>query len=512
ARAAHQAGAPDAALRMLSVAEAGPLDRYRRSQVALLRARIAFTAERGDDALPLLLTAARQLAPHDVPLARDTYLEAIGAAMFATPSAAGDGQLAAAAAARAGPSAAQPPRPGDLLLDGITTLIIEGHAAGVRRLRPVLQAFRGSAAVEDEVADADDGPRWFWLVTAMAASLWDYDSCVLLADRHVRVARRTGRLTALPLALTGRLTAHVLAGELSTAAPMVEEVRTVSAAAGVPYPPYGALLVAAWRGREAECAALTSTAVAEAARRGERGPLVVGGWATALLRNSLGRYGDALAALADVVDHGRRDVGAVAVWALVEYVEAAARSGDVARAAEVLRRLSERTRPSGTDWALGVEARSRALLSGGATAEELYREAVDRLGRSAVRGELARARLLYGEWLRRERRPRDARAQLRTAHESFTAMGMDAFARRAARELLATGEQVRKRTVGAAGELTAQEARIVRLVREGLTNPEIGARIFISPRTVEWHLRNIFGKLAVTSRRQLQRADPGTRV
>lgn len=506
ARATHHAGTPDAALRLLSVAEAGPLGGRRRGQVDLLRAQIAFTAERGGAAFPALLTAARLLEPHDVPLARDTYLEAIGAALFATPNSAGDGQLAAARAARSGPSAAEPARPGDLLLDGVTTLIIEGHAAGVRRLRPVLSAFSGPDLPEDE------GLRWLWLVTVLAASLWDYESCVVLADRHVRLARRTGRLTALPLALSGRLAAHVLAGELDAAAPLVEEVRTVSAAAGVPYPPYGALLVAAWRGREAECATLMSTAVAETARRGESGPLVVGGWATALLRNSLGRYGDALAALAGVVDHGQRDVGTAAVWALVEYVEAAARSGDPARAADVLARLSERTGPSGTDWALGVEARSRALLSGGAAAEGHYREAVDRLGRSAVRGELARARLLYGEWLRRERRQRDARAQLRTAHESFTAMGMTAFARRAARELLATGEQVRKRAAGAAGELTAQEAQIVRLVREGLTNPEIGARIFISPRTVEWHLRNIFGKLAVTSRRQLQRADPGTRA
>ncbi|GAA2269024.1 LuxR family transcriptional regulator [Streptomyces roseiscleroticus] len=505
ARATHQAGAPDAALRLLSMAEAGPLGGRRRGQVDLLRAQIAFTAERGGDALPLLLRAARQLEPHDVPLARDTYLEAIGAALFATPDATGDGQLRAAEAARSAPSAVAPPRPGDLLLDGITTLILEGHGAGVTRLRPALHAFRGPALSDDE------GLRWLWLVTAMAASLWDHESCVLLADRHIRLATGTGRLTTLPLALTGRLTAHVVAGELGAAAELVEEVRTASEAAGVPYPPYGALLVAAWQGREAECAALMSTAVAETARRGEQGPLIVGGWATALVRNSLGRYEDALAALSGVVDHGRRDVGSASVWALAEYVEAATRGGgDPARAADALRRLGERTRPSGTDWALGVEARSRALMSSGTAAEDHYREAVDRLGRGAIRGELARARLLYGEWLRRERRQRDAREQLRTAHEAFTAMGMSAFARRAARELLATGEQVRKRAAGTAGELTAQEAQIVRLVREGLTNPEIGARIFISPRTVEWHLRNIFGKLAVTSRRQLQRAEPRT--
>ena len=499
AQANHQAGTPDAALRLLSVAEAGPLGRHRRGHADLLRAQIAFTMERGDKAFPLLLKAARQLEPHDLPLARDTYLEAIDAAMFATPNAVCDGQLTAAEAARSGPPAKEPLRPADLLLDGITTLIIEGHGSGVARLRPALEAFQGPDL------SADEGLRWLWLVNIVSASLWDLESCVLLADRHIRIARETGRITTLPLALTGRLAAHVAAGELSAAAAMIEEVETVSGAVGVSYPPYGALMVAAWRGREAECATLMDTAVAETTRRGEGGPLIVGGWATALLHNSLGRYGEALDALAGVVDHGQRDVGTIGVWALVEYIEAAARSGDADRAADAFRRLEERTRPSGTDWARGIEARSRALISGDAEAESHYREALDRLGRSTIRGELARTHLLYGEWLRRRRRQREAREHLRTAHDSFTDMGMEAFARRAARELLATGEKIRRHTVETTTTLTAQEVQIVRLVREGLTNPEIGARIFISPRTVEWHLRNIFTKLGVTSRRQLQR-------
>ncbi|MCW8382546.1 ATP-binding protein [Streptomyces justiciae] len=503
AKATLEAGTPDVALRWLSVVETGPLDHRLQGMVDLLRAQIEFAVERGSDAFPLMFKAARHLETHDVRLARDTYLDAVNAAIFATPNSAGDSQLEAAEVARSAPPAPGRPTPGDLLLDGIATLILEGHGSGVPKLRPALDAFQSPELSED------DALRWLWPATIMAASLWDYDSCLVLSERHVRVARRTGRPTTLPLGLTARIAVHVVAGELTAAAALLEEVESVSEAIGVSFPPYGALLVAAWQGREEVCATLMNTAVAETTRRGEGGPRIVGGWAMAMLHNSLGRHAEALAALSGVVDHGQRDVGTVGVWALVEFIEAAARSGDAARATDIFRRLSERTGPSGTDWALGVEARSRALMTGGRAAEEHYRGAIDRLGRTAIRGELARARLLYGEWLRRERRQRQAREQLRAAHESFAEMGMRAFAQRAERELLATGEKARRRSVEVPTGLTSQETQIVRLVREGLTNPEIGARIFISPRTVEWHLRNIFGKLGVTSRKQLQRADFG---
>ncbi|GAA4206321.1 LuxR family transcriptional regulator [Microbispora amethystogenes] len=506
ARATHRAGTPGAALRLLSVAEAGPLDGFRRGQADLLRAQIAFATDRGADAPGLLLRAARQLEPHDVPLARETYLEAISAGLFAGPLATGCGQLEAAEAARAAFVTAEvthAARPADLLLNGLTVLITEGQAAGAPELRPALEAF------ESPGLSSEEGLGWLWLAGVAAAALWDGEAWDRLVTRHVRLARESGQATALPLALTARIAVDAFSGELSAAAALAEEVKAVSEAVGISYPPYSDLHLAAWSGREADHAALVRTVVAEARRRGEGSALLVAGWSKALLCNGLGRYEEALRATADVVGHPRRETSAAVGWALVECVEAAARSGAPGRAADAFERLGELTRPSGTDWALGVEARSRALVSTDAEAEEHYREAVDRLGRTAIRGELARAHLLYGEWLRRERRQRDAREHLRTAHEAFTAIGMEAFAERAARELLATGEQARKRTAEAAGELTAQEAQIVRLVRDGMTNTEIGARIFISPRTVEWHLRNIFGKLGVTSRRQLQRAGAG---
>ncbi|MFB4308272.1 AAA family ATPase [Actinomadura sp. GTD37] len=496
--ATHRAGTPGAALRLLSVAEVRPPGERLRGEVALLRAEIAFAVDRGRDAPGLLLAAAERLTPHDVPLARDTYLEAISAALFAGPLADGAGQRVTAAAARSAPPPPDPPRPADLLLDGLATRISEGLAAGAPILRPALDAFRGADLSED------DGLRWFWLAGVTAAALWDHEAWRLVAARHVRLARESGQAAALPLALTQHIAVDVFAGDLAGAASLVEEVTTVSEATGIPDPPYGGLLVTAWQGRETEFTRLMRTVAAEARRRGEGSGLTVGAWAKALLCNGLGRYRDALDAVPEAAEDRPADLGS-GPWALVEYIEAATRGGRFADAAVALRRLGEATAPAGTDWALGVHARSRALLSEDTAAEDHYRDAIDLLGRAGVGGELARARLLYGEWLRRRRRQRAAREQLRAAHESFTAMGMDAFAGRAARELAATGEHVRRRSAENAGELTPQEAQIVRLVREGLTNPEIGARLFISPRTVEWHLRKTFGKLGITSRRQLQR-------
>ncbi|WP_443112156.1 helix-turn-helix transcriptional regulator [Actinomadura monticuli] len=495
---AHRAGAPEAALRLLSVAEAGPLDRRPRGEVDLLRAEIAFAVDRGRDAPGLLLSAAARLAPHDAPLARDTCLEAISAALFAGPLADGAGQRETAEAARSAPPPPDPPRPADLLLDGLAARIGEGLAAAAPALRSALAAFRGPGL------SGEDGLRRLWLAGVTAAALWDHETWRLLADRHVRLARESGQTAALPLALTQHIAVDVFAGDLAGAAGLVEEVTTVSEATGIPDPPYGGLLVAAWQGRAAALSELLRTAEAEARRRGEGGGPVVGAWAKALLCNGLGRYRDALDAVPEAAADRPAALGSEP-WALVEYIEAAARGGGSGDGAVALRRLGEATVPAGTDWALGVHARCRALLSEDTAAEDLYREAIDRLGRAGVRGELARAHLLYGEWLRRRRRQRAAREQLRTAHESFDAMGMEAFAGRAAHELAATGEHVRRKSAESAGELTPQEAQIVRLVREGLTNPEIGARLFISPRTVEWHLRKTFGKLGITSRKQLQR-------
>jgi DNA-binding CsgD family transcriptional regulator len=499
AQAKHQAGAPDAALALLAAAQAGPLDELQHARVDLLRAQIAFAVNRGNDAPPLLLTAAKRLEPLDVGLARETYLDALSAASFGGRLATGGGLREAARAARRAPASSQPPRAADLLLDGLSLLFTEGYPAGAPVVKRALTAFRS------EDMSPEHGLRWLWLASRAAVDLWDDEAWDVLATRHVRLARDAGALTVLPIALISRIAVHLNAGELAAAAALNDEAEAVTDATGSHLAPYGALALAAWRGREADALELIETNVKGVVARGEGQGLALIDWTTAVLYNGLGRYEDALAPAQQAGEHR---VELPFAWGLAELIEAATRSGMSGRAADALERLSETTRASGSDWALGIEARSRALLSDGETAERLYREAIDRLGRTRVRVALARAHLLYGEWLRRERRRLDARKQLRTAHGLLSAMGMDAFAERAARELLATGETARKRTVETLDELTAQEAQIARLAGDGHTNPEIGAQLFISPRTVEWHLRNVFTKLGVSSRRELRKVLP----
>jgi DNA-binding CsgD family transcriptional regulator len=499
AQAKHQAGAPDAALALVATAQAGPLDELQRARVDLLQAQIAFAVNRGNDAPPLLLTAAKRLEPLDVGLARETYLDALSAASFGGRLATGGGLREAARAARRAPASSQPPRAADLLLDGLSLLFTEGYPAGAPVVKRALTAFRS------EDMSPEHGLRWLWLASRAAVDLWDDEAWDVLATRHVRLARDAGALTVLPIALISRIAVHLNAGELAAAAALNDEAEAVTDATGSHLAPYGALALAAWRGREADALELIETNVKGVVARGEGQGLALIDWTTAVLYNGLGRYEDALAPAQQAGEHR---VELPFAWGLAELIEAATRSGMSGRAADALERLSETTRASGSDWALGIEARSRALLSDGETAERLYREAIDRLGRTRVRVALARAHLLYGEWLRRERRRLDARKQLRTAHGLLSAMGMDAFAERAARELLATGETARKRTVETLDELTAQEAQIARLAGDGHTNPEIGAQLFISPRTVEWHLRNVFTKLGVSSRRELRKVLP----
>jgi DNA-binding CsgD family transcriptional regulator/tetratricopeptide (TPR) repeat protein len=495
ARAALGAGAPDAALGLLSIAYACPLDAFQHASVDLLRAQIAFAMSPGSEAPQLLLKAAQQLQLHDVRLARETYLEALSAAMFAGRLASGGGVIEVAEAVRAAPPPSQPVRPTDLLLDGLAARNTGEYVAGTQLLKRALSAFR------DQDMPREEGLRWLWLA-ASTTDLWDAETWEVLATRHVRLAREAGALTTLPLALNSRVAVHILHGELAAAASLVDEVKTAVEAIGIDLAPYAALLLASWQGREDQTRDLVKITRNEVTIRGEGIGLTVCDYATALLCNSLGRYEEAVAATQPVSEeHPTRGAG---LWALAERVEAAARSGMPEHAADAFQQLSKTTSASGTEWALGIEARSRALLIDGETAENAYREAIDRLARTRVRGELARAHLVYGEWLRRENRRLDAREQLRAAHEMFSGMGMAAFADRAARELRAAGETARKRTAEPSTELTAQETQIARLVRDGLSNPEIGARLFISPRTVEWHLSKVFGKLGISSRRQLR--------
>jgi DNA-binding CsgD family transcriptional regulator len=381
-------------------------------------------------------------------------------------------------------------------------MITEGHAAGAPLLKRALDAFRTGDTF------ATGGFRWLWLAEEAAIEMWDHDSWQELARREIRLVREAGALTALPLALSASIVAQLFAGELAAAASKIDEVQIVTEATGSQLAPYAPLVHAAWLGREADLSELIQATLREVVPRGEGIGVSTTQWASALLHNGLGEYETALAASKQVLEPPKR-LDATVNWVLPELIEAAARSDRGGLAHDALQQLSEMTRAGGTDWALGLEARCRALVSAPDVAEPLYAEAIERLGRTRVRGDDARAHLLYGEWLRREGRRMDAREPLRTAHRMFTDMGMEAFAERARRELLATGETVRKRRPETRDELTPQEEQIARLAREGLTNSEIGGQLFLSPRTVEWHLNKVFTKLGIRSRMGLHDALPG---
>jgi DNA-binding CsgD family transcriptional regulator len=504
AQAKCDAAAPDAAFELLAIAEMGRLDELQRARLERLRAQVAFAHQRGIDGPTLLLAAAKRLEPLDVELARETYLDALTAAIFSGRESNGCGVTEAAEAARAAPTMLQPPRPIDLLLDGLATRFTESYAAAVPPLRRALSALVG----RDGGGGAD--LRWLWFACPvtpepLAPELWDDETWHELATRAVTLARGAGALTVLPVALTYRACVHVHAGEFDAASALIDEADAITGATGNAPLRYTSLELVAWRGQEAAALAAIEAGIQDATARGEGRAIGFAQYVTAVLYNGLGRYREALAAAQRACAHD--DLGVLG-WALTELIEAAVRSDSLGVASDALRRLGERTRASGTDWALGIEARSRALLSEGETADRLYREAIEHLGRTRIRVELHRARLHYGEWLRREQRRVDAREQLRLAHDAFASMGAEAFAERARRELKATGEKVRKRRHETRDQLTAQEEQIARLARDGLTNPEIAARLYLSTRTVEWHLHKVFAKLRIRSRMGLHAALP----
>jgi DNA-binding CsgD family transcriptional regulator len=496
AQAKLNAGAFEAAAALLAMVEAEPPDELSRARIDLLRAGIAYAQNRSSEATPLLLGAARRLERLDVALARETYLDAIAAAIHDGRLARGPGLQEVGEAARGAPPP-QLPRVPDRLLDALAVRLTDGYSASAPLMKRVLAAFC------DEEIPVQEAVRWLWLASVIAADLWDDERWHLVATRHVTIAREAGALSALPDALDARAYVHVIAGELAAAASLYEEVRTVCAAIGNNAARIGPLALAVWRGRESEARRLIESTMSEAVPTGQGAAVTVTQWFRAVLCNSLGQYKEALGA-AQMAAGPPREFSAPR-WGLEELVEAATRSGAPELATNALERLSVTTQASGTDWALGVEARLRALVSEGDDAEKLYGEAIERLAATRVQVELARARLLYGEWLRREQRRADAREQLRTAHEMFSQMGVEGFAERARRELQATGESARRRMNDPRGTLTPQEAQIARLAQNGLSNPEIGAQLFISPRTVQYHLRKVFQKLDIASRNQLVR-------
>jgi len=503
AQAKFAAGSADAAYRLLGTAAIGPLDALQQARASRLRARIAFSWTRGSDAPALLLDAAKQLARLAPDLGRETYLEATEAAIAAGRLGSSPDLLEAAAAARNAPRPPQPPRAIDILLDGLVTRFTEGYIAGVAPLRTALQALE-----HDDPRTCRHESLWYWLRVEcsltpepIAPDIWDDQAWHDLGIRSVGRARDAGAVIALSTALSSRACAQVHAGEFDEAAMYIEEAEAIAQVTGSAPPTYARLALAGWRGQEAQALDFFETSIKDASARGEGRTIGMAEYAMAVLYNGLGRYETALAAARRACQY--EDPG-VFGRSLVELIEAAARSGDQETGSEALAMLAERTRASGTDWARGIEARSRALLSAGQTADTLYREGVQRLGRTRLAVDLARAQLIYGEWLRRENRREEAREALRPAYAAFSRIGADAFAERTRRELMATGETVRKRAVDNATHLTAQEAQIAQLAKDGLTNPEIAARLFISPRTVEWHLSHVFGKLGIASRKDLR--------
>jgi DNA-binding CsgD family transcriptional regulator len=504
ASARRDAGAFDAALGMLAAVEAGPADARRTAEVAHLRGQVAFDRRQVRAAAPLLLDAARRLEPLDRAVARETHLEALAAAIWATGPGLPDVVADAARAARLAPPAADPPRPADLVLDALAQRVTDGYLAAAPALTRALEVVRGT-----EVGAGDVG-RWLWLAGnrasgGIALDVWDLDSSDALAERQDRLARETGALVQLQFALNFRANNALFAGDLAAAERLIEEDRQIGVATGNPPVGYGALLLEAFRGHEEHAATLIREAEQEAAATGQGRLLCYTAYARAVLGNGLGRYEEARDAARPILD------GDVLGWATVaagELAEAASRTGDTDVVESVLTWFGERTRATPTDWALGIEARVRALVAAGDAADACYRESLERLGRTRLRGEMARGHLLYGEWLRREGRRVDAREQLTRAHDLLTDAGLEAFAERARHEVLATGATVRKRAPDTPDDLTVQERQVAELARDGHTNPEIAARLFLSPRTVEWHLRKTFAKLGITSRKQLPVALP----
>jgi DNA-binding CsgD family transcriptional regulator len=495
ASAMAQSGQLDRARDLLSVVDTALLSDVQQARADLVRAQLALIDNHGNDTAPLLLSAARRLETIDATLARETYLDALVAAIFAGRLAVGGGVVDVAAAVGKAPRAAGAPHAGDLLLEGIAAQYNDGFASGLSTLAEALRHYGRGMTTDQEL-------RWMLLASFAASRVWDMNRHTTLSVRYLQLVQDAGAISHLPLALSSRFIPLLFTGNFDGAALVADEMGAAIDAMGQNLTPFSAIALAGWRGSLAELDALSGPARRDAQLRGEGHGLTVIAWAEAVAANGRCDYRTARTAAAYASSH--RGEGGASWWTLTELVEAASRLGDSAAALAALGQLVETTTPSATAWSLGVEARSRALVTDGENAERLYLEAVEHFEPAGLRPDLARSHLLYGEWLRRHRRRVDARTQLRAAHDLFDTIGMEAFAERARRELLATGEKARRRSVGPVpSELTPQEAQIARLARDGLSNTEIGARLFISARTVKYHLSKVFTKLGIRSRSQL---------
>jgi DNA-binding CsgD family transcriptional regulator len=495
AQAHLQAGAIDAASQLLTSAEAGFLDELGRAHVERLRGQIEFASSAGSEAPALLLKAAKRIEPLDITLARETYLDAWVAAFFAGGFARVGTLQEISRAARSAPQPTSASRPADLLLDALSVLVSDGRAAAAPMLSRAL-----SVLAEGEIATAE-GLRWGWLATHAAWALWDDQRWHQALRRLLPTVREAGLLDNLPVYLQTVGANAAWRGDFATAGSLIAEADTIAEATGNGLARYAAVVLECFRGREAEASGLIDVEMRKASAAGQGYGIQVCQWVSAVMHIALGRYETALAEARQASEEAPELW--TSGWALAEVIEAATRTGKARVASEALERLAEATSVGENDWGLGVLARSRALLCEGEPAESSYREAIERFSRIQLRPELARAHLVYGEWLRRERRRMDARAQLRAAHDQFTSIGMEAFGERARLELEATGERARKRIVQTRDGLTPQETKIAHLAAEGHTNREIAARLFISASTVEYHLRKVFRKLGVKSRTQL---------
>ncbi|MFJ2399351.1 AAA family ATPase [Streptomyces sp. NPDC087843] len=502
AEAHFSAAAPDRATELATVAELCPLSALDRARLARLRARILFARSRSDEAAPLLLDAAAQFTAAGSPLARETYLEAISATIFADRVHGPTGARAAAIAARGSGAPPSGSKAADLLLDGVAALLADGYETGVPALRRALEPL-----AHEELDTREATMRWLLLApVALEAFIhyaWDLHAWDTLASRAVRLARDIGALGALPPALIYLGGVHIHYGDFAEAARMIDEADALAAATGHAPHKYATLVLAAWRGEADVAAGIIEEARQSAEQRGEVSLLGAMGYIQGVLFNGLARYEEALEAARTGVEHDGFNFTGLS---LVEHVEAATRCGQLDQARASLARLVELTRAADSGWARGASARSQALLADGDEADRLYRTAIEEFGRGGVTVEVARTHLLYGEWLRRSQRRSLAREHLRTAHSMFDGMRAHAFAERARRELLATGEHVRARETKPTSALTPQESQVATLAADGMTNARIGAELFISPHTVEWHLRKVYTKLGINSRRAL----PGT--